>query len=263
MVSDRQNHIASVLKAVALIDVLAKSAGERTLTELAGETGQPVPTAHRLLSTLEEAGWLTHSGRGYALSLRMAEIAGHVLSGIDVRSEALAPMQQLTRATGETSYLGIRDGDNVLCVERVESMDMVRVMSWDVGKVLPLRVGGSALALLSYLSEAEARRLVAETQLDQMPQACSDEELLAKLPGFRRQGYAVSSEEIIPGITSVGAPVFSRQGGLAAGVSVGGLTPRIMDNLAGVAAALVRAAEEISRKLGYQGVYPPPWPLPE
>ncbi|MGX7681683.1 IclR family transcriptional regulator [Jatrophihabitans sp. DSM 45814] len=255
----RQNHIASVLKAVALIDALAKSPGERTLTELAAETGQPVPTAHRLLATLEYAGWLTHDNRGYALSVRMAEIAGHVLSGIGVRSEALLPMQRLTAETGETSYLGIREGDTVLCVERIESLDMVRVMSWDVGKVLPLRVGGAALALLAYQTDEEARRIVAETPLnDTMPHAVSDDELLHKLPEIRKRGYALSSEEIIPGITSVGSPIFDQAGALTAAVSIGGLTPRIVDNLERVGAAVMAAAEQVSRNLGYSGAYPPP-----
>jgi DNA-binding IclR family transcriptional regulator len=260
-VAERQNHIASVLKAVALIDELAKQPGERSLTELATVTGQPLPTAHRLLSTLEYAGWLTHSNHGYALSLRMAEIGGHVLSGISVRTEALAPMQELTRRTGETSYLGIREGDHVLCVERVESMDMVRVMSWDVGKVLPLRVGGAALAILSCQTEAEASRIVSQTRVHgELPDAASDEKLLGSLPEFRRQGYAVSSEEIIPGISSIGAPVFGPNGRLAAAVSVGGLTPRIMGNLHEVAATLVATAEEVSRRLGYVAGYPPSWP---
>jgi IclR family acetate operon transcriptional repressor len=261
-VTDRQNHIASVLKAVAIVDALAKSQGERTLTELAADTGQPLPTAHRLLATLEHAGWLTRNNRGYSLSLRMAQLAGHVLSGISVRTEALAPMQQLTQVSGETSYLGIREGDNVLCVERVESMDMVRVMSWDVGKTLPLRVGGSGLAILSWLGEEEASRIVAQTRVDDtLPSASSDEKLLGRLPEFRRQGYAMSSEEIIPGITSVGAPVFGLTGQLAAGVSIGGLTPRITGRLNEVTKSLAATAEEISRRLGYTGTYPPAWPL--
>jgi DNA-binding IclR family transcriptional regulator len=251
-----------VLKAVALIDVLARSSGELTLTELATETGQPVPTVHRLLATLEYAGWLTRNNRGYSLSVRMAELAGSVLSGISVRTEALRPMQELTSRTGETSYLSIRQGDAVLCVERVESMNMVRVMSWDVGKLLPLRVGGGALAMLAFLGAEEAERVVAETKVHEtMPHATGDAALLKSLIQIREQGFAVSTEEIIPGISSIGAPVFGQAGQLVAAVSIGGLTPALMDDLDRMSTEVVAAAVQISRNLGYLGSFPAVWPL--
>ncbi len=258
----RPNHINSVLKAVALIDALAQSPQERTLTALANETGQPVPTTHRLLMTLEHAGWLTRNSKGYLLSLRMAEIAGNVLTNLDVRTEALGPMQELTKATGETSYLGVREGDLVMCVERLESMDMVRVMTWDVGKTNPLRVGGAGLALLAFLSDDEAARIIAATPVEAVyPHASSDEALLASFEEIRTHGYAVSSEEIIPGIASVGAPVLDQNGRLAAAISVGGLTPRILGALDTVTSATLAAAETVSRSLKYTGAYPPAWPL--
>ena len=74
---------------------------ELTLTELARRTGYPTPTVHRLLATLEHAGWVSR-GRagGYLLTLHIAELARHVLAGINLRDQALTAMQDLSQRTG-------------------------------------------------------------------------------------------------------------------------------------------------------------------
>ena len=257
---DRRNLVGSVLKVVELVEAFLGGPTELTLTELTSRTGYPMPTVHRLLATLEHARWVTRGRNGgYSLSIHMAEIAGHVLSGIDLRSTALDVMQELTRQTGETSYLMVSEADRAVCIERVESYRMIRIMSLDVGASLPLWAGAAPLTLLAYepddLADAVLRS-VAMKRPDGSEH--TPETIEASLETFRRRGFSTSTEDWIPGIGSVGAPVFGTDGRIAAAVSVGGLVTSLMaERLDDVAGAVRQAGERISRSIGYRGPYPP------
>jgi IclR family transcriptional regulator, KDG regulon repressor len=257
---DRRKLVASVLKAGTLVDAFLAGPPEVTLAELARRTGYPSPTVHRLLATLDHVGWVSRGeSGGYRLSLYIVELAQHVLSGINLREQSLAPMQELTHRTGETAYLVVRGADHVVFVERIESFNMVRVMSWDVGSTLPLYAGGAALALLAHTPAEERDRLLGDGPLElPIGAQMSREALEERLRGFRATGVAVSSEEIIPGIAAVGAPVFGPDGHVAAAVSIGGLTSTIMgERLDSITEAVREAGRVISTRIGFHGTYPP------
>jgi DNA-binding IclR family transcriptional regulator len=259
--AEQRNLVGAVLKAVVLIESFLGGRSELTLTELAQRSGYPTPTAHRLLATLESAGWVTRGpSGGYRLSLHMAEIGRHVLSGIDLRECALSPMQELTQRTGETAYLVVREADHAVCIDRMESYNMVRVMSWDVGSVLPLYAGAAPLALLAFTPPEDRARLLGDGPLEPpLGVPVRPEEVEARLVTIRTKGFSVSSEETIPGIASFGAPVFADNGKVVAGISVGGLasTMMIRDRVDTLAEAVRKAGQAISIAMGYRGAYPP------
>jgi DNA-binding IclR family transcriptional regulator len=260
--SPEQRHlVGSLLKGIALVEAFLGGPTELTLSELTRRTGYPTPTVHRLLATLEHAGWIQRGANGgYQLSLRLTEVSRHVLAGINLRDQALGVLQQLTRQTRETAYLVVRQADHAVCVERVESYTMVRIMSWDVGSILPLYAGGAPLALLAFQPVAERERLLHTGPLEPpLGNPLSPEEVDARLAEFRAQGWTVSAEETIPGIASVGAPVFGPDGQVTAAISVGGLSSSIMGaRLKEISSAVVDAGRTVSQSLGYRGPYPPP-----
>ena len=254
--------VASVLKATTLIECftrrssdLARGSSQLSLQELVGMTGYPTTTVHRLLATLEQAGWVVRRDRGYALSLRIAEIASHVLAGVNLREEARPLMQQLSRSSGETTYLVLRQEDHAVCVERVEGERMVRVMAWDVGSVLPLHSGAAPLALLAFQSEAEIERLTAAEPLVHPNGHTADRQvLLERLQLIRDQGWSFSEDETFEGIASIGAPVLGPNGAPAAALSVGGLATGFRSpQRESIAAMLLSAADRLSRQIGYAG----------
>ncbi len=260
---DQRNLVGSVLKCVSLVEAFLGGPKEVTLTQLTRRTGYPVSTVHRLLATLEYAGWVSRGEKGgYRLSLHMAELARHVLSGINLREQALVPMQELTLRTGETAYLVVREADHAVCVERIESYNMVRIMSWDVGSILPMYAGGAPLAMLAFSPARERARLLRSGPLEPpIGGTVSPAAVEARLAGFRSTGFSVSAEETIPGITSIGAPVFGQDAQVAAAVSLGGLTSTMMgERLAGLTDAVRDAGRAISRRIGYGGTYPPKVP---
>jgi DNA-binding IclR family transcriptional regulator len=254
-------HVGSVLKAVQLVEELARRDGDVSLAELSRATGQPVASTYRMVMTLEHAGWTVRSEEGgYRLSLRLAQVASGALSGMSMRAKARPIMAQLTADTGETSYLALRDGDHVVCLERVESSTLVRLVTWDVGRSLPLDRGAGSLAILAHLTGPEAVRAAARISAG----AADGTGLIAdRLARIRQTGYSVSIEEVTPGVASIGAAIFDASAQVTAAVSVGGLAPSIRDRIGEIAPAVRAAAESISRTLGYTGGYPPAAGAPE
>jgi DNA-binding IclR family transcriptional regulator len=252
---DRRRIVSSVLKSVDLVCAFVGEHREHTLTELAGKVGLPVPTAHRLLATLEFAGWVErdHHGR-YRLSLRLAEIARDVLAKVDLREIASADMRELSNQTGETAYIVVREGDHAVCVERVESYNRVRVMSWDIGNVLPLYAGAAPLAILAFQEAAERHRILHAGALEPPIGGTLDpEEVEERLATIRSNRYAISVDETIPGIASIGAPIFRGDGTVAGAISIGGVASTMMgDRLPQLTAAILTASRTISAKLGFR-----------
>jgi DNA-binding IclR family transcriptional regulator len=250
--------IAVVEKAMALVECFTRAQGEMGVRELAKVSGLPATTVHRLLATMENGGWVVRRGSGYVLSLRLAEIASHILAGIDLREEARPVMQRLSRETGETTYLVMRQADHAVCVERIEGDRMVRVMAWDVGSTLPLYAGGAPLALLAFQSQRDIDRIL-ELHPLVLPtgQRADVEQLRRRLEDIRSHGWSVSENETIPGIISIGVPVFGPGGRPAAALSVGGLaTGFTPDRRQRIVELLIESGHQLTRQTG--GVPPQP-----
>jgi DNA-binding IclR family transcriptional regulator len=237
-------HVAAVLKAIRVVEEL-EHAGPLAPAELARRTGNPPATMYRLLGTLEHAGWAERRGEGYALSVRLAQLASAEPSRSGLRRAARPILRALSERTGETVYLAVRVGDEVLCLDRIESSSLVRVMTWDVGQQLPLRLGAVSLAILAHLPEEEAVRIAAVAE--------DRDELLAVLAEVRATGASISVGEVAPGVASVGAPVLDRSGSVIAAISIGGLAPAIQNRQDELSRAAKRAAEDISRVTGHAG----------
>src|ERR1700735_4652585 len=100
--------IASVARALALLDELAASEAGPGVNELARRIAVNPSTASRLLATLESAGMVQRSGQGpYRLELRLVTLADRVLSGIDLQTLARPVLVELMQSTGETATLSV------------------------------------------------------------------------------------------------------------------------------------------------------------
>lgn len=251
--------VAVVLKATKLMEIMTERKTEWTLGDLSTESGYPASSTHRILATLEQAGWVVRRGSKYAVSLRVTELSGRVLGRLNVRGECRQVMESLSKSTGETAYLVIREGEYAVCIERVEGDHSIRVMAWSVGSTLPLFAGAAPLALSAQLDEAEIGELFRPGSTWELPigRMVTTEEIRAKWDQARVSGWVFSEGETYKNIASIGVPVFDASGRAVAGMSIGGLA----SDFAGARRqSLVRvvasAGEEASRLLGYVGKYP-------
>ncbi|RDC71244.1 IclR family transcriptional regulator [Rhodovulum sp. 12E13] len=250
--SDPKNYVASVEKAVRLLELFDEGEPVLSLPTIVARSGYTRTTAYRLLSTLERVGWLSRSGAGYHLTLRVFRLGASAGNALKLREIAAEVLVDLAARGGETAYLIVPDGLRGVCLERVEGPSLVRVMVLDVGKSLPLHVGGGPTALLAHRDDL-LEEVFASGPLQTMTGApLTPDELRDTLRGIRERGYSRSAEDVTASVGAFGAPVFDAQGTAIAAVSVGGMLKTLTEKESKLSAALCDAAASISARLGHR-----------
>lgn len=248
--------VRSIERALRLLQAFSAQRPELTLSELSRELGLSVSTVHRLLGTLKAYRFIEQdeAAGAYRLGLALLELGSVVQKGLDLFQRSEVPLRQLARQTGETAYLCVVDGDEALCLDRVEGQHQVRVLVLDVGGRLPLNCGAAPRALLASLPDSDIRRLIDGGHLRQLT-PCSliqPTDVWADVRLTRERGYVFTVEDVIEGVAAVGAPIRDRSGGVVGALSIAGILPHFDEaRLPDMVAAVQQQARTISRSLGW------------
>ncbi|MDD5371010.1 MAG: IclR family transcriptional regulator [Anaerolineaceae bacterium] len=251
-----QGAVQSVSRALDLLEVFLQHGPEIGLTRIATLLSLDKATAYRLLSTLEDRGYVERSpdSRNYRLGLRAFELGSYYQNQLEVRKLALVYMKEMVAQTQEAAFLCVSEEDAAVCVERVEGEYQVNIFGLRVGGKQPLHWGAAPRALLSGMSDAELAAYAARTGLPAAtPYTLTTlDQLIEDARCTRRQGYTVSINDATIGIAAVGAPVYDHRSRVVASVSLSGLTHRYAPERMGeIARVITAAAEKFSRQLGY------------
>lgn len=209
-------------KAMDVLEVIAASPDPLRFTDLLSRVDQPRGTLHRQVKNLIDEGLLSvNRDQTYELGLRLLRFAAKAWSRNRFREIAEPIIRKLHEATGETVHLGILSGSEVVYLDKVESRQTVRMHS-QIGNASPTYCTGVGKAALSTLEDARVRKLLAHVNFKKHTATTLSgiDALIAELHDIRRDGVSFDREEHEPGIHCVAAPVFSRDGHLAAGLSV-------------------------------------------
>lgn len=238
-------------RAARLLDAAAAAGGRATLKALAAETGLHPSTAHRILGALAEAGLVERDGAGYVLGARLRALGARVPRGVDLRAEAIDGMRALCARLGETVNLTVREGDEVVYIERVSPHRMMRVEQV-IGSRAPLHVTAVGKLMLGDLGDAFVRAYARRTGLPALtPRTITAlGRLLGQTKGAVRDGYAVDAGEAEEGVGCIGVPVRGEGGAMVAGLSVSFPLERRRDEWV---AAVRAAGRRISERLGHAG----------
>ncbi|POX88865.1 IclR family transcriptional regulator [Mycobacterium kansasii] len=178
-----------------------------TLTELAARARIPVPTAHRLIGELVVGGALHRRDDGHYVVgplLWQAGLLAPVEGGLQYLAEPF--MHDIYAATLATVHLAVRDGDEVLYIERMAGRTSVPILS-RAGSRLPMHATGVGKVLLAYAPpEVQATVLAKLTRITPYTITRADV-LRAQLERIRRDGLATTSEEMSIGACSLAVPV--------------------------------------------------------
>jgi DNA-binding IclR family transcriptional regulator len=238
-------------RAVALLDALGREPGPTSLKVLTAETGLHPSTAHRILAALAEHGLVARDGANlYRLGPRLLQLASRVSVGLDLREAARPVMEWLRDQVGESVNLTVREGDQVVYVERVIPNRMMRVEQV-IGSRAPLHVTAVGKLMLGEGGEAAIRDYARRTSLPAYTAntRANARALLLDIDASLERGYALDDEEAELGVGCIGVLVRDAGGAAVAGLSVSAPMER---RRAAWIPLVQEAGRRISELLGYR-----------
>lgn len=248
---ETKSPIQVIERMMKLLDVLSSYHDPVCLKQLALETGLHPSTAHRILAAMAVAGFVERAEPGtYCLGIRLLELGNVVKSRISIRGAAMPRMQALHEQIGESVNLGVRQGDDIVYVERTSSgKSSVRVVHL-VGARAPLHVTSVGKLYLAEGSKEDLRDYARRTGLPgTTPASITSVAALEKeIDRVRRHGVAYDNEEIEQGLRCVAAPVRDDTGEMVAGLSVSAPAERYNPEWA---ALIKQTADAISAAVGH------------
>lgn len=246
--------VTSVMRALRLLECFSHEKPELGLAEFSRLSGLNKTTVHRLLATLERAGWVERlEGGEHRLTLKAFEIGTIVTDAIDLRAEAAPALTELVGEFGETAFLSIVDRDRCVCLERLDGNHPIRILALDVGKSLPLSVGGAPMAMLAFNEEVLLPRALAAGLPRLTDQSVDSEPALRKrLAEIRAQGYAMSEEDVTDGICAIGVPLLDAEGRATAAISLAGMADHFKSpRREQIAERMIEVCDRISQRTKY------------
>jgi DNA-binding IclR family transcriptional regulator len=233
-------------RALAILGAFDEQHRRLTLTELAERSGLPVPTTHRLVGELVAWGALVRSPSGQYVVVRLWDLGLLAPVQTGLRQVASPFLHDLYGATLATVHLAVRDGIEVLYLDRLAGHASVPVVS-TIGSRLPLHATGVGKVLLAH-APAEVQAAALGRLVRVTPYTVTQPGLLRRqLTRVLREGYATTVEEMSLGACSVAVPIRRGEDVVAA---LGIVVPSLKKDRPRLVSALQVAARGVSRRLG-------------
>ncbi len=217
------DNVQSLERALKIIDILAHSGKPMGVTEIGRLIGVHKSTAYRLVSTLRQFGYVDQDEETekYFLGLKPLELSSIIKERLDIKDIIHPYLEELADKTNETVHLAVREGDEIVYIDKVESKHTIRMYS-RIGARAPLYCTALGKCLLAFGPEELIRNW---TSKDTLPQRTPNtiktgKELAEELKRVREQGYALDREEFEPGIRCIGVPVLNKKGRAISAISI-------------------------------------------
>jgi len=235
-------------RSARLMEAITTSGDKSSLKILSAETGLHPSTAFRILSSLIAVGFVERDNAGnYFIGRTISHLANSARRGVDLREEARPIMEQLRDEIGETINLTVREGDEVIYIERATPNRMMRVEQV-IGSRAPLHVTAVGKLMLGELGDEFIQAYSERSGLKPYTthtfstiNALSD-----NIHTSSAQGFAYDNEEAEIGVGCIGVLIYNNKGDVIGGLSISAPIERRKDEWA---ILLKQAAKTISEKL--------------
>jgi len=239
-------------RAFALLDLLATHQDPVSLKSISEQSGLHPSTAHRILNDLTIGRYVDRPEAGsYRLGMRMLEMGNLVKARLDVRDAALGPMRELHKVTHQPVNLSMRQGDEIVYIERAYSersgMQVVRA----IGGRAPLHLTSVGKLFLAQDDPQRVRAYAARTGLaGHTRNSITEVSVLEReLSRVTQYGTARDDEELELGVRCMAAGILDDQGKLVAGLSISAPADRLEEAWV---ERLRATAAQISAALGHR-----------
>lgn len=255
-IASQQAGTQTLLRGLAILE--AAAAGAHDMRAFAAVLGTSRSTTHRLLNSLVQARYLRQTPAGYLLGPKLIELGTIALEQMPLTAVARPHLERLAQATLDTIHLGVRDGDDVLYIDKISGQRGLEMRS-RVGHRMPLASTGIGKALMLDLKPDEWERLFDASRralagVTFKPENRPDKPLfLHRMVRYAAGGFTFDLEENETSIRCVAGPVRDASGAIVAAVSVASTVPYMsLERMDELVPLVQREARGISEELGWR-----------
>lgn len=219
---DSKSSVQSLAKAFRLLEAIAASDSDLTLSELAAAATLDPGTTHRMLNTFVDLGYVAKvESKRFSLTLKVLDLGFRAIGRRDIRTLARPLLRSLVDEVSEAASLGVLDGGDILYVERMRAGITRLGVDIRVGTLIPAASSVIGWAIVAFLPAADrARALKQPTRQRDFREIDGPNDLEKRLTTIRKQGYALSASRISADLTVLSTPVLDRDGFPVAAISI-------------------------------------------
>lgn len=230
--ADRQ-FVTALGRGLKVLQCFTPAVPELGTSQLARMTGLPQPTVWRLCHTLTQLGFLVPvpDNDRLRLGLPVLTLGYAVLASHRIGETAKPYMEAIARRHQGAVSLGVRDGLNMLYLQRCQGSSII-LADLGVGSRVPLAYSATGWAYLAALPDRERKQLLSEIRaVDRQKWAVTEPSFEASLAKFRKTGYVVNLGSLHPQVNAVAVPVHARDGSVLLTISSGGISSVFTDKV--------------------------------
>ena len=224
---------SSLTNALRILKSFSIDNPELTLSEIAELVDVSKSTACRLIQTLESEGFMHQNlhFNTYSLGASVLALSNTAIDQLSILKGTTYFLKQLTALTGESSQIAILENTEVIYLKNEDSQHRVQLLS-HIGRRNPAHCTASGQAILAFLKPTYIEKIF-ENGLPQSTKysIVNLSQLQQRLAVIREKKYAISKDEFMENIVSVGAPIYNKQNQVFASISVAGPKKRMLPNL--------------------------------
>ena len=218
---DKRDWIAGLEKGLAVIEAFDDQHPRLTASQAGARCGLTRTAARRYLLTLQHLGYVGSDGKLFWLTPRILRLGHAYLESARLPRLVQPFLQRIAGGTQEVAYLGVLDGVDTVYIARSGAHRHMNT-GYMLGSRVPAQVTAAGMAILAGLGEAAADRWLAQIRLSTYtPYTLSDpDDLRLALNRFRRQGWALSEQQMELNFRGIAAPLLDRSNTVHGAISI-------------------------------------------
>lgn len=226
---DDRDFVTALASGLEVIQAFDDDTPRMTLSEVAAKTGMNRARARRFLLTLHALGYVRKQQRHFELTPKVLQLGYSYLSANQYRAVIQQYLEDITTEIGESSSLGVLDGDEVTYVCRSSARHRLMAITLSVGTRLPAAYTSMGRVLLAQLPDDELDAYLERVTLSaHTERSITDKAQLRHcIEQVRQQGYSIVDQELDPGLRSLAVPAFDANGTLLGAINVSTNAARI------------------------------------
>lgn len=241
--------VRALLRSLAILECFSLEKPALSLQEIYRKVELPKSTTFRLVTTLQNAGYLLQrADQRYSLSYKLLLLGSVVRETQDVREITRPLMEELARITGETVTLSTRSGTERICLDVVDSSSALRSVVLP-GDRLPLLYGATGKMFLAQLDDRTIEQVRVAQQVPK--KRVTKKGLLEKIAEIRRNGYVLTQDDRVVGVMAVSVPIRDTSGEVQYCMTVTGPSARFVGREQVLIEQTVKTGKRVSTLLGF------------